>query len=133
MEIDGRPASAWHGFRFGDVESYYQAGRAPEFDEYSLGLILLVHSMRMAAEDGMREYRFLRGEGLFKRRLATRTVALEGLALGGPIFAAGLRVKTAASRLLATLSAVRRSSVPEYTGVRRTSDSDWSRPMIPPD
>ena len=27
LELDGRPAAAWYGFRFGRVESYYQAGR----------------------------------------------------------------------------------------------------------
>jgi CelD/BcsL family acetyltransferase involved in cellulose biosynthesis len=68
MELDGAPAAAWYGFRFADVESYYQAGRDPARRHGSIGLVLLAHSVRAALEDGMREYRFLRGAEDFKRR-----------------------------------------------------------------
>jgi CelD/BcsL family acetyltransferase involved in cellulose biosynthesis len=71
MEIDGEPVAAWYGFRFAGVESYYQAGRDPERDRESIGFVLLAHSIRAAFEDGLREYRLLRGDERYKDRFAT--------------------------------------------------------------
>jgi CelD/BcsL family acetyltransferase involved in cellulose biosynthesis len=81
LELDGRTAAAWYGFRFGDVESYYQAGRDPRWSDDSLGFVLLAHSLREASADGMREYRFLRGAEPFKLRFADRDPGLETVAL----------------------------------------------------
>jgi CelD/BcsL family acetyltransferase involved in cellulose biosynthesis len=77
LELDGRPAAAWYGFRFGRVESYYQAGRDLAHGDASVGFVLLAHTIREAASDGMREYRFLRGGELFKSRFADADVGLE--------------------------------------------------------
>jgi CelD/BcsL family acetyltransferase involved in cellulose biosynthesis len=77
LELDGRPAAAWYGFRFGRVESYYQAGRDLERGEDSVGFVLLAHTIREAASDGMREYRFLRGGEPFKSRFADADQGLE--------------------------------------------------------
>ncbi len=52
----------------------------------------------------MREYPFLRGDALFKRRLATRSVGLQGLAVGAPALTAGIRVAQAANRRLTSLT-----------------------------
>jgi CelD/BcsL family acetyltransferase involved in cellulose biosynthesis len=71
LEVDGRAVAAWHGFRIGGVESYYQAGRDRAWDRYRVGFVLLAHSMRAAFDDGMREYRLLRGGESFKDRFAT--------------------------------------------------------------
>jgi CelD/BcsL family acetyltransferase involved in cellulose biosynthesis len=81
LVLDGRPAAAWYGFRFGGVESYYQAGRDPRFADASVGFVLLAHSIREAATDGMREYRFLRGAEPFKLRFADADPGVETLAL----------------------------------------------------
>jgi CelD/BcsL family acetyltransferase involved in cellulose biosynthesis len=81
MELDGAPAAAWYGFRFGGVESYYQAGRDPEREHGSIGLVLLAHSVRSALQDGMREYRFLRGGEDFKRRFTDEDTAVVTVAL----------------------------------------------------
>ena len=81
VDVDGRPAAAWYGFRFGDVESYYQAGRDPRRSDDSVGFVLLTHSIREAAADGMREYRFLRGAEPFKLRFADGDPGLETVAL----------------------------------------------------
>ena len=70
MEVDGSPAAAWYGIRFGGAESYYQAGRDPALDDLSPGFVLLAHTIRSAFEDGMREYRFLLGDEPFKGRFA---------------------------------------------------------------
>jgi CelD/BcsL family acetyltransferase involved in cellulose biosynthesis len=70
MELDGQPVAAWHGFRFAGVESYYQAGRDPAFDDLSVGSVLLSHTIRAAFEDGMREYSFGLGDETYKGRFA---------------------------------------------------------------
>jgi CelD/BcsL family acetyltransferase involved in cellulose biosynthesis len=81
LEIDGEPRAAWYGFRFANVESYYQAGRDAEWDRYRLGFVLLAHTIREAANDGASEYRFLRGDEDFKFRFASHDHGLETIAL----------------------------------------------------
>ena len=81
LELDGQPVAAWHGFRFGGVESYYQAGRDPAWDDASVGFVLLAHSIRAALTDGVTEYRFLRGDDEYKSRFANRDRTLETPAL----------------------------------------------------
>jgi CelD/BcsL family acetyltransferase involved in cellulose biosynthesis len=80
LELDERPAAAWHGFRFAGVESYYQAGRDPAFRDESVGFVLLAHSIREAAEDGVVEYRLLRGAEDFKLRFADADPGVETFA-----------------------------------------------------
>jgi CelD/BcsL family acetyltransferase involved in cellulose biosynthesis len=81
MEIDGAAVAAWYGFRFGDAEWYYQAGRDPAYDDRSVGFVLLAHTIRAAFEDGVREYRFLRGDEPYKRRFAERDAGVETIAV----------------------------------------------------
>ncbi|MBA3332109.1 MAG: GNAT family N-acetyltransferase [Actinobacteria bacterium] len=81
LELDGQPAAAWYGFRFAGVESYYQAGRGARWDDASVGFVLLAHSLREAAADGVREYRLLRGGESFKYRFADGDTELETLGL----------------------------------------------------
>jgi dTDP-4-amino-4,6-dideoxygalactose transaminase/CelD/BcsL family acetyltransferase involved in cellulose biosynthesis len=91
LEADGRTVAAWHGFRFGSVESYYQAGRDPQWEGPSVGFVLLAHSIRAAADDGMREYRFLRGEQGFKYRFANADPGVETIGVArGPVGHAAL-------------------------------------------
>jgi CelD/BcsL family acetyltransferase involved in cellulose biosynthesis len=84
MELDRIPVAAWYGFRFGGVESAYQSGREPALEDRSVGFVLLVHSMRAALNDGIREYRFLRGGEAYKGRFANEDRGLEtvGVAKG---------------------------------------------------
>jgi CelD/BcsL family acetyltransferase involved in cellulose biosynthesis len=70
LELDGTPAGAWLGFRFAGAECYYQSGRDPAFDRYSVGFLLLVHTIRSALADGADTYRFLRGGEDYKYRFA---------------------------------------------------------------
>jgi CelD/BcsL family acetyltransferase involved in cellulose biosynthesis len=81
-ELDGRPAAAWYGFRFGDAEWYYQAGRDPRYDELSVGFVLLAHTIREALNDGVAEYRLLRGREPYKLRFANDDAQLETVMLG---------------------------------------------------
>ena len=92
LELDGAPVAAWYGFRLGGVESYYQAGRDPAWDHASVGFVLLAHSVRGALEDGMREYRFLRGAEGYKDRFTDDRGELETF-----VVTRGLRGKAAAA------------------------------------
>jgi len=77
LDVDGRPAAAWLGFRFAGAECYYQAGRDPAFDRQSASFVLLAHTIREALEDGVSEYRFLRGDEPYKYRFASGDPGLE--------------------------------------------------------
>jgi CelD/BcsL family acetyltransferase involved in cellulose biosynthesis len=81
LEVDGRPRAAWYGFRFAGVESYYQSGRDPAWGRNSVGFVLMTHSARAAADDGMTEYRHLRGDEEYKYRFATHDADLETIAV----------------------------------------------------
>ena len=81
LDLDGRAVAAWYGFRFAGIESYYQAGRDPSQGDESVGFVLLAHTIREAARDGMREYRLLRGSEPFKRRFADSDSGLETFAI----------------------------------------------------
>ena len=82
-EVDGRAIAAWYGFRYADREWYYQLGRSPDWDHFSVGLVLLAHTVRAAMEEGVAEYRLLRGGEDYKSRFATRDEGLDTVALPG--------------------------------------------------
>ena len=81
-EAEGEPVAAWYGFRFAGAEAYYQSGRDPEWERSSVGLVLLGHTIREAMQDGMGEYRLLRGGETYKDRFATRDDGVETIAVG---------------------------------------------------
>jgi CelD/BcsL family acetyltransferase involved in cellulose biosynthesis len=70
LELDDRPAAALYNFRYGGSEWYYQSGRDPTYDRWSVGFLLQCHAIREAIEQGMRQYRFLRGAEPYKYRFA---------------------------------------------------------------
>jgi dTDP-4-amino-4,6-dideoxygalactose transaminase len=90
LELGGRAVAAWYGFRFAGVQSHYQGGRDPAWHRSSVGLVLLAHSIQDAIEDGVTEYRFLRGAEGYKYRFAKHDPGLESIAL-----ARGLRGRAA--------------------------------------
>lgn len=77
MELDGVPAAAWYGFRFAGAESYYQGGWGSRWERSSVGSVLLAHTIREAAKDGMAEYRFLQGDEAYKYRFADEHARLD--------------------------------------------------------
>ena len=81
LELDGAPAAAFLGFRFGGAELYYQLGRDPAFDKLAVGRVLIAHTIRAALEDGAAEYRFLRGDEPYKDRFADYDPGLETVVL----------------------------------------------------
>ncbi|HEY6549847.1 MAG TPA: GNAT family N-acetyltransferase [Solirubrobacterales bacterium] len=81
LELDGEPVAARLGFRFGDVECGYQSGRNRAWDKYGVGFLLQAHVVKEAMNDGMSEYRLLRGGEKYKDRLANANRSLETLAI----------------------------------------------------
>ena len=80
-ELDGSPAAAWYGFRYAGAEWYYQAGRDRRYDPLSIGFVLLAHTIRTALDDGVQEYKLLRGDESYKLRFANDDAPLETVAL----------------------------------------------------
>jgi CelD/BcsL family acetyltransferase involved in cellulose biosynthesis len=81
-EVDGAPVAGWYGLRYANCECFYQSGRDPAWDEHSVGFVLLAHTIRSAFEDGMREYRFLRGGDAYKGRFADGDPGIETMVVG---------------------------------------------------
>jgi CelD/BcsL family acetyltransferase involved in cellulose biosynthesis len=82
LELNGAAAAVWYGLRFGTVDWYYQAGRDPAWDRAAVGFVLLAHSLREAMADGMREYRFGRGDEEYKSRFTGDESSVETVVLG---------------------------------------------------
>ena len=81
LDLDGRPAAAWLGYRMGGTEWYYQAGRDPDLERASVGFVLMAHTIRAALNDGMGEYRLLLGDESYKDRFASADHGLETIVL----------------------------------------------------
>ncbi len=82
LELDGRPVAAWHGFRYGDADWFYQAGRDPAHDRDAVGFVLMAHALREAAADGVAAFHLLRGDEPYKARFAGADAGLETVAVG---------------------------------------------------
>jgi len=110
LELDGAPAAAWYGLRFADAECYYQMGRDPRWDRASVGLVLMIHTVREALVDGVTEYRFLRGGESYKYRFTGEDPGLESIVV---------------SRGAAGAAAV--AAVRAALGVREAARSRWRK------
>jgi CelD/BcsL family acetyltransferase involved in cellulose biosynthesis len=100
LELDGQPVAAWHGFRFGDAEIYYQSGRDPAFAADRVGFVLLAHTIREAVADGVAEYRFGAGGESYKYRFADADPGIITVARPhGAVGAAALAARTLRRRL----------------------------------
>jgi CelD/BcsL family acetyltransferase involved in cellulose biosynthesis len=109
LELDGRPVAAQYGFRFGGVESFYQSGRDPELRRESLGMVLLSHAIRSAAEEGVQEFALLRGHEPYKYRFATDDRGLDSVCVTrGAAGAAALAVMKAVRSSRAARKLLRR-------------------------
>jgi CelD/BcsL family acetyltransferase involved in cellulose biosynthesis len=81
LELNDRPAAALYGFRFAGDEYFYQSGRDPVYARDSVGQVLLAHAVQSALEDGVREYRLLRGDETYKSRYANADVTVQTIAV----------------------------------------------------
>ena len=100
LDVDGQPAAAWLGYRFGGAEWYYQAGRDPALEREAVGFVLMTHTVREALNDGVSEYRLLLGGEAYKDRYATADEGLETF-----VFSRGLRGRAVRGAARATLAA----------------------------
>jgi CelD/BcsL family acetyltransferase involved in cellulose biosynthesis len=98
MEVDSAPVAVWYGFRYGGVESYYNSGRDRDWDRYRVGFVLLAHTMREAFDDGMGEYRMLRGGEEYKSRFASEDPGVETIGLSRGLGRAASAIGSAAKR-----------------------------------
>lgn len=93
LRLDGEAVAAWYGFRFGSVEAFFQSGRDPDRNQDSVGFVLLAHTIREALEDGMTDYRFLRGDEGYKNRFANGGYQVATVAVPmGPLGRLGTRL-----------------------------------------
>jgi CelD/BcsL family acetyltransferase involved in cellulose biosynthesis len=81
MDADERTVAAWYGFRFGGADWLYQTGRDPAWERYSVGSVLLGHTIRSCVEAGLGRYHFLRGDEAYKSRFASDDPGLETVAI----------------------------------------------------
>ncbi len=98
-EINAEPVAAWYGWRFAGVEWYFQAGRDPRLDSYSLGFVTLAHTVREACRDGVSAYNFLAGGDVYKWRFTAEDPGSETrlLSAGLSATAASVGVRLALS------------------------------------
>jgi CelD/BcsL family acetyltransferase involved in cellulose biosynthesis len=73
IELDGQPAAAQFGFRFGGTVFQLQEGFDPEYSVDSVGYVLRAHVIEQLISQGVRRYDFLAGESASKARWATRS------------------------------------------------------------
>ena len=96
LELDGIPAAVSYGFRFRNVEVFYQVGRDPRRAHEAVGSVIFAHRIRLALEDGVEECRFGRGAQPQKLALANADRGVETLALAHGAFGraalAGIRL-----------------------------------------
>jgi CelD/BcsL family acetyltransferase involved in cellulose biosynthesis len=120
VEADGSPVAAKYNFRFGDAELSYQAGRDPEWRGASLGLVNVMNAMRAAFEEGVREYRFLRGSERYKFRFPVVDAGLHTVARGSGVLG---RTALAAGAALdrEALQAARRTVTRHANGIAASS------------
>jgi CelD/BcsL family acetyltransferase involved in cellulose biosynthesis len=84
LRVDGRPAAALYGFRYGDTFSFFQSGLDPAFAKHSVGLVTMGLAIRSAIEEGVAEYDLLHGDEDYKFRWAHETRELRRLELYPP-------------------------------------------------
>jgi CelD/BcsL family acetyltransferase involved in cellulose biosynthesis len=96
MELEGRPAAAWYGWRCGHRYSYYQSGFDPRWADRTPGTVLLAHTIEQAAEEGATVYDLLWGDERYKDRFATGRREAAPILLVRPGLPAGAAVGLAA-------------------------------------
>lgn len=114
--LDGKPAAALYGLRYGPKFYFYQSGFDPAFARHSVGLVMMGMTIRHAIEDGAAEYDLLHGAEEYKFHWARTSRPLNRIELYPPSWRGLLYRKTAdlarAGRRMA------RHMLPEYVANR---------------
>lgn len=66
LRVNDEAIAAVYFFKYRDITYAYQSGFDPRWADYSVGTLLLGHSIKTAIEERSREFDFLRGEGAYK-------------------------------------------------------------------
>lgn len=82
MELDGRTVAADLAFRWEGSEWAMNAGRDPDYDQHSVGAVLMAHAVRQAFEDGIETYRLLQGDDEYKLKWASEVRATQTMLVG---------------------------------------------------
>ena len=82
LELDGRPVAASYGWNLAGRYGDYNGGFAPEWAKTSVGLLLMVHTLQSALEEGATEYDFLLGDEPYKSRFTAERRCVATVLLG---------------------------------------------------
>jgi CelD/BcsL family acetyltransferase involved in cellulose biosynthesis len=66
LHLDGEPAAAVYGLRYGPTFHFYQTGFDPRFGHLGVGQVVVGLSIKLAIEEGAQEYDFLHGAERYK-------------------------------------------------------------------
>jgi CelD/BcsL family acetyltransferase involved in cellulose biosynthesis len=81
MRIDGSPAAALYGLRYGETFYFYQSGFDPDWNRQSVGLVMMGLAIQSAIDEAAAEYDFLHGREEYKFHWARETRELGRLEL----------------------------------------------------
>jgi CelD/BcsL family acetyltransferase involved in cellulose biosynthesis len=90
LRLNGVPAAAFYGFRYGGTFYFYQSGFDPAFAGLGVGLVLMGLAIRTAIDEGASEFDFLHGDEPYKFLWTRLTRPLMRLRLYPPTAAAAL-------------------------------------------
>lgn len=92
LTLDGRPISAFYGFRQGSKLYYYQAGRDIDVpNKVRLGIVILLGVIKDAIAAGLHEFDFLAGQAQYKTLFTETTRPLVDLRVARPTLREGVR------------------------------------------
>lgn len=66
MESKGQPIAGIYGLEYGDTFSFYQSGMSPQWDRYSVGMVLLGETIKESFSRKLAIYDFLHGTEEYK-------------------------------------------------------------------
>lgn len=66
IDFDGEPISAWYGFADEGTLHFYQAGRSPDWNKFSVGGVHIGMMIHRAIARGLERFDFLRGDEPYK-------------------------------------------------------------------
>ena len=84
LRLDGKPASALYGLRYGQTFYFYQSGFDPQYARHSVGLVTMGLAIKSAMEEGAEEYDLLHGGEAYKFHWAKESRELARLELYPP-------------------------------------------------
>jgi len=84
LRLDGKPASALYGLRYGRTFYFYQSGFDPQYARHSVGLVTMGLAIQSALEEGAEEYDLLHGDEAYKFHWAKESRDLARLELYPP-------------------------------------------------